>query len=87
MSCDVIMLHPLPPTGVQERYSLVAPAERSVLASVNMKIETLGNLVHYALEKVSPAVQWTCHVTIYSTLVCMYIWLFFLHIMAGNIEL
>ena len=40
------------PAGVQERYSLIAPAESSVLASVNMKIETFGNLVHHALKKV-----------------------------------
>jgi tetratricopeptide (TPR) repeat protein len=37
--------------GVQDRYSLTAPAEESVLPSVNMNIETFGNLVHQALEK------------------------------------
>ena len=39
-------------TGVQECYSLIAPPEKGVLASVNMNIETLGNLVYHALEKV-----------------------------------
>ena len=39
-------------SGVQERYSLVGPAESNVLSSINMNIETFGNLVHSALQKV-----------------------------------
>ena len=39
-------------SGVQERYSLVGPAESNVLSSINMNIETFGNLVHNALQKV-----------------------------------
>ena len=39
--------------GVQNRRSLVAPPERSVLASVGMRMEVFGSLVHHALSKVS----------------------------------
>ena len=41
-------------TGVQNRRSLVSPPERSVLASVNMRMEVFGSLVHHALEQVIP---------------------------------
>ena len=40
------------PLGVQDRYSLVAPPEKGVFPSVNMKVEMFGNLVYKALEKV-----------------------------------
>lgn len=39
--------------GVQGRRGLVAPPEKSVLASVDMRMEVFGSLVHYALEKVT----------------------------------
>ena len=39
--------------GVQLRRSLVAPPEKSVLASVDMRMEMFGSLVHHALEKVT----------------------------------
>ena len=38
--------------GVQGRRSLVAPPEKSVLASVDMRMEVFGSLVHHALKKV-----------------------------------
>jgi hypothetical protein len=38
--------------GVQGRRGLVAPPERSVLISVDMKIEVFGTFVHHALEEV-----------------------------------
>ena len=41
--------------GVQERKSLVAPPEKSVLASLDLKsmnVEVLGSLVHHAMEEV-----------------------------------
>ena len=38
--------------GVLGRRSLVAPPEKSVLASVDMRMEVFGSLVHHALKKV-----------------------------------
>lgn len=38
--------------GVQGRRGLVAPPEKSVLGSVDMRMELFGSLVHHALEKV-----------------------------------
>lgn len=38
--------------GVQKRRGLVAPPERSVLSSIDMRMEIFGSLVHHALEKV-----------------------------------
>ena len=39
--------------GVQNRRSLVAPPERSVLTAVDMTLEVFGSLIHHALKKVS----------------------------------
>ena len=52
MLVHVVIFHGDILTAVQERHALVAPAERSVLAAINMDIETFGNLVHQALKKV-----------------------------------
>ena len=38
--------------GVQGRRGLVAPPEKSVLSSVEMRMEVFGSLIHHALEKV-----------------------------------
>ena len=38
--------------GVQSRRALVGPPEKSVLKSIDMRMEMFGSLVHYALEEV-----------------------------------
>ena len=38
--------------GVQARRSLVAPPEKSVLWSIDVRVEVFGSLVRHALEKV-----------------------------------
>ncbi len=43
--------------GVQGRRGLVAPPEKSVLSSVDMRMEVFGSLVHHALEKVNVSFQ------------------------------
>ncbi len=44
--------------GVQNRRSLVAPPEKSVLSAIGMRMEVFGSLVHHALSKVSCVHAW-----------------------------